>query len=147
MDLQAFRLMTMTLVPVASPEHPLARQQGRLSRDALAEHVQLVLTNPNQEDRPPQGIVSPAIWRFADLGQRMEYLLAGFGWGTMPQHLVEGALAEGRLRRLDVADPAVLPGKVSIYAVHARDRALGPAARWLLDRLVNEVWPEPGSSS
>ena len=106
-----------------------------MEREVLAEHVQLVLTDPENQSGPSYSVVSQRIWRFVDLGRRLDFLLAGFGWATMPLHLVEGHLARGELKRLPIDDPAILPGSIPIYAVHQRSRVLGTAARSLLGDL------------
>lgn len=140
-DLQAYPLMSMRLVPVVSPSHPLARETRPLTREILAEHVQLILTNPQDASGPSYSVVSPQVWRFVDLARRLEFLMAGFGWGTMPLHSVSTHLADGRLKQLGIDDPGVLPGAIPIYAVHARNQPLGRAARWLLDDLRRGEWP------
>lgn len=131
-DLQAYPVTSIELVPVAAPTHPLAKETRSLEREVLAEHVQLVLTDPENQGGPSYSVVSPRIWRFVDLARRLDFLLAGFGWATMPLHLVERHLRDGELVRLPIADPAILPGAIPIYAIHQRDRALGTAARSLL---------------
>ncbi|MCW3796499.1 LysR family transcriptional regulator [Sphingomonas sp. BN140010] len=134
-DLQAYPVASIELVPVAAPSHPLSMEQRKLEREVLAEHVQLVLTDPESAEGPSYSVVSPRVWRFVDLGRRLDFLLAGFGWATMPLHLIEGHLAAGKLKRLPIDDPAVLPGAIPIYAVHRRNHPLGIAARFLLDEL------------
>ncbi len=135
-DLQAYPVTSIELVPVVAPSHPLAEETRRLEREVLAEHVQLVLTDPeSQGGGPSYSVVSPRIWRFVDLGRRLEFLLAGFGWATMPLHLVEPHLRSGELKRLAIDDPSILPGSIPIYAVHQRARPLGMAARSLLHDL------------
>ena len=134
-DLQAYPITSIELVPVVAPSHPLASESRRLEREVLAEHVQLVLTDPENQGGPSYSVVSPRVWRFVDLGRRLDFLLAGFGWSTMPSHLVEEHLADGRLRRLPIGDPAILPGAIPVYAVHQRNRPLGTAARSLLEQL------------
>ncbi len=131
-DLQAYPVTSIELMPVAAPSHPLAREKRRLEREVLAEHVQLILTDPENQSGPSYSVVSPRVWRFVDLGRRLDFLLAGFGWATMPLHLVERHLASGELKRLPIEDPAILPGAIPIYAVHQRNRPLGTAARSLL---------------
>ena len=131
-DLQAYPVTSIELVPVAAPSHPLAQEKRRLEREVLAEHVQLVLTDPENQSGPSYSVVSPRVWRFVDLGRRLDFLIAGFGWATMPLHLVEQHLKSGELKRLPIDDPAVLPGSIPIYAVHQRNRPLGTAARSLL---------------
>ncbi|HYG25680.1 MAG TPA: LysR substrate-binding domain-containing protein, partial [Caulobacteraceae bacterium] len=98
-------------------------------------HVQLVLTDPESQGGPSYSVVSPRVWRFVDLGRRLDFLLAGFGWATMPLHLVEQHLRSGALKRLPIEDPSILPGSIPIYAVHQRARPLGAAARSLLQDL------------
>lgn len=134
-DLQAYPVTSIELVPVAAPTHPLAAETRLLEREALAEHVQLVLTDPENQSGPSYSVVSARLWRFVDLGRRLDFLLAGFGWATMPFHLVEGHLQRGELKRLPIDDPAILPGSIPVYAVHQRSRPLGTAARSLLDDL------------
>lgn len=141
-DLQALPLSTVTMVPVVAPSHPLASAPGPLTREVLSEHVQLVLTDPLQRPGPSFAVVSPRVWRFVDIARRLEFLLAGLGWCTMPQHLVAGHLAAGRLVRLPVDDPAVLPGSIVLYAVHDRQRPPGLGARWLLAELQRQAWPD-----
>ncbi len=134
-DLQAYSVTSIELVPVAAPSHALAQEKRRLEREVLAEHVQLILTDPENQGGPSYSVVSPRVWRFVDLGRRLDFLLAGFGWATMPLHLIEPHLASGELKRLPIEDPAILPGAIPIYAVHQRNRPLGTAARSLLGDL------------
>ena len=138
-DLQAYPVTSIELVPVAAPTHPLAAEKRKLEREVLAEHVQLVLTDPESTGGPSYSVVSPRIWRFVDLGRRLDFLLAGFGWATMPLHLIEGHLAAGRLKRLPIKDPAVLPGAIPIYAAHQRNHPLGIAAKFLLSQLQSGI--------
>jgi DNA-binding transcriptional LysR family regulator len=129
-------LAAIPFVPVVAAAHPLAAEPGPLSRDALEQHVQLILT-----DRSPLsagmsgGIVSPRIWRFVDLASRLDYLLAGFGWGNMPLHLVAEPIAAGRLKRLDLKENNGRLVSLPIHVVHERGRPPGRAGRWLLDDL------------
>lgn len=139
-ELQASVLTQVTTLPVVAPSHPLATERRPLTRDILAEHLQLILTDPLQRPGPSFSVVSPRVWRFVDNGRRLEFLLAGFGWCTMPQHLVQQPIAEGRLRRLPIDDPAVLPGSLGLFAIHDRQRPLGIGARWLLAELQRQRW-------
>jgi DNA-binding transcriptional LysR family regulator len=134
-DMQAYPVTAIELVPVAAPHHPLAKETRLLEREVLAEHVQLVLTDPENQSGPSYSVVSSRVWRFVDLGRRLDFLIAGFGWATMPLHLVTEHLKSGALIRLPINDPAVLPGSIPIYAVHQRNRPLGTAARSLLNDL------------
>ncbi|MBJ7437787.1 MAG: LysR family transcriptional regulator [Sphingopyxis sp.] len=140
-DLHATRLTHLELVPVVAPSHPLAIEKGPIARDKLAAHVQLILTNPDDASGISYSVVSPRIWRFVDLARRLEFLLAGLGWGTMPRHSVAEHLRAGDLVALPIDDPSIVPEPIPIYAAFHRDRPLGPAGAWLLDNLQRQRWP------
>lgn len=146
-DLQATPLTQITMVPVVAPSHPLARGSRAVTRDVLGEHVQLILTDPQQRPGPSYSVVSTRLWRFVDIARRLEFLLAGFGWGTMPRHLVQAHLDAGSLVALNIDDPGVTPPSIGLFAVHDRKRPLGLGARWLLAELQRQAWlggGEPG---
>ncbi len=126
-------LGSVPLVPVAAPDHPLAR--GRLRPGAGREHIQLVLT-----DRSPLttgrdfSVVSDRTWRLADLGSKHALLREGIGWGHMPVPLIEPDLIAGTLVKLDMPDhTGVTYGFDGIYR---RDTPPGPAASWLIQRFA-----------
>lgn len=143
-DLLTMPLLSVALTPVAAATHPLAQVPRPIPRELLQEHVQLILTDPFDASGPSFGVISPRIWRFADMGRRLEFLLAGFGWARLPLHLAAPYLADGRLRDLQFDDPTLRPISVPIFAVHERDRPPGKAMRWFLDSLRAEVGKAPG---
>jgi DNA-binding transcriptional LysR family regulator len=134
--LETAYLASIPFVPVVAADHPLAAEPGPIGRDALERHVQLILT-----DRSPLsagmsgGVISPRLWRFVDLHSRLDYLLAGFGWGNMPLHLVAEHIAAGRLKRLDLKQNSGHLVSVPIHVVHEPGRPPGRAGQWLIDDL------------
>ena len=135
-DLAALPLIGVPLVPVVAPAHPLARLGRPATRSDLREHVQLVLSDPVAIDGPSHGVVSTNVWRFVDLGRRLDFLLAGLGWCRMPEPLVASSIQTGRLVALQLQDdPSAGVGKLTIYAAHMRNRPLGRAGTWLMDDL------------
>lgn len=122
--------------PVAAASHPLARLRRKLTRADLEAHVQLVLSSGPGADGPSYGVISPRVWRFLDLGRRIDFLLAGFGWCKMPPYFIQPYLDDRRLVELRVADDSIAPSRpLPIYAAHVRDRPLDRGGRWLLDDL------------
>ncbi|MGH7079660.1 MAG: LysR substrate-binding domain-containing protein, partial [Acetobacteraceae bacterium] len=67
----------------------------------------------------------------ADLSTKYAFLKNGVGWGSMPRHMVETDLAEGRLVRLDVHRNLVL----AMGAFYRASAPPGPAGRWFIDQL------------
>lgn len=135
-DVAALPLLSIDLVPVVSPAHPLAGLGRPATTADLEEHVQLVLSDPEAPDGPSYGIIGSNVWRFVDLARRLDFLLAGLGWCRMPAHLVASYLVNQRLIALAIEDdPARSTGPIVIYAAHMRNRLLGPAGGWLLNDL------------
>ncbi|WP_324733453.1 LysR family transcriptional regulator [Pseudomonas paeninsulae] len=139
-DIAAFPLLAVGLTPVVSAQHPLALLDRAVTRGDLEQFVQLVLSDPVDFDGPNYGLAGGALWRFADLGRRLDFLLAGFGWCRMPEHLIVDHIAAGRLVPLKLAlELTSSPSIVTIYAAHMENRQLGVAGRWLLDDLTTRL--------
>ena len=131
----------VVLIPVAAPDHPLAR--GRNRPGAGREHIQLVLT-----DRSPLtgkidfAVVSPRTWRLADLGSKHMLLKEGIGWGNMPAPMVEDDIKAGSLVQLDLPD--MKSGVYSLEAIYRSDTPPGPAATWLIERFKSQAESRKG---
>ncbi|RVT91319.1 LysR family transcriptional regulator [Sphingomonas crocodyli] len=128
---------TVLMVPVAAPDHPLARQHP-LPPGAGRDHIQLVLT-----DRSPLtagrdfAVSSSRTWRLADLGAKHQLLREGIGWGNMPLPMIEADLVAGTLVRLQMPDST--GGSYGFAGIWRRDTPPGPAASWLLDQFVSSA--------
>ncbi|MCC7274892.1 MAG: LysR family transcriptional regulator [Alphaproteobacteria bacterium] len=135
------RLLTeIPFVPVAAAMHPLARLPPPLGNAVLRRHTQLVLTDRSALTEGFRGgIVGERTWRFADLDTKLAFLVAGFGWGGMPTHMVEAEIAQGRLAALALEEWGGRPRHLPLSVVHRRGDTPGRAARWLLQRLEPEL--------
>jgi DNA-binding transcriptional LysR family regulator len=138
--LEARQIGAVKLVPVAAPTHPLASKSGKLTIASARSHIQLVLTDRSALTKGQEfGVIAVRTWRLADLGAKHALLLAGVGWGSMPEAMVRDDLASGRLVRLQFRawEDVVYP----LQAVHRSDAGLGPAASWLVDRFEEMLAP------
>jgi hypothetical protein len=126
------------LVPVAAPDHPLARPTSKKNgggKERARDHTQLVLT-----DRSPLtegqdfGVLSDRNWRLGDLSTKHALLLAGLGWGNMPEFMIRDDLKAKRLVVLKLRDWT--GGDYQLQAVWRRANPPGPAARWLVERFT-----------
>ena len=88
------------------------------------------------------GVVSLNNWRIGDLGVKHALLLAGLGWGGMPEPALRADLKAGRLVKLNVRNWR--GGEYNLQAVHKVDTPPGPARRWLIERLSTLTDPPPG---
>jgi DNA-binding transcriptional LysR family regulator len=130
-------LWPIHLVTVCASNHPLARIGGSLGLADLRSQTQLVLT-----DRSPLtagldfSVAGDNNWRLADMAAKQASLLAGFGWGNMPSHIVEDDLAAGRLVRLDVAEWGSDQYQAELVLLQRTAAPPGPAGRWLIQALT-----------
>lgn len=135
--LKRFPLMTVELVPVVAPDHPLAAIEGPIETHELHKHVQLVLTDRSAvTSGRDYGVLSGRTWRLADLGAKQSMLLAGLGWGSMPAHLVEDDLARRRLKIIRPAELDAATARLVMSGAYLADRRLGPAGRWMIEHLA-----------
>lgn len=129
-------LLDVPSVVVAAPHHPLARIRGTMRRAQATKYVQLVLSDRSSLTSGRNfGVVSPHVWRLADLGAKHAFLRAGLGWGSMPLHMVKDDLASGALVRLKPETHPLLGSGFSMHAIFLKDQPPGPAGRWFVDRL------------
>lgn len=123
------------LIPVAAPGHPLAHAATPISSAVLREQVQLVLTDRTTLTAGQEfGVLALRTWRLGDLGAKHALLLAGLGWGNMPEAMVAADLAAGRLVRLELAEAPEYRYPISL--IHRTDAPPGPAGAWLAERLA-----------
>jgi DNA-binding transcriptional LysR family regulator len=134
-NIAAYPLLRIRMLPVIAPGHPLAALGRPATVDDLAPYVQLVLSDPVDGGSADYGLSSARLWRFVDLGRRLDFVLAGLGWCRMHEHLVAGLISAGRLQMLELAEDTTPQDGLTIYAAHKRSHTLGPAGSWLLDDL------------
>ena len=128
-------ILTIDLIPVVAPGHPLTQLPPPLPDAAFHEHTQLVLSDRSAlTEGRDFGVLSLRTWRLGDLGAKHALLRAGLGWGNMPAHMVQDDLAGGRLVRLLPAAPVALG--FPLLLIHRAAAPPGPAGQWLADRLV-----------
>jgi DNA-binding transcriptional LysR family regulator len=131
-------------LPVAAREHPLAKGQRnkRLPHRLLLDHVQIVQSDRSDLTKGRDfSVYAGRTWPVSDLATKKTLLCAGLGWGYMPEHCVGKDIEEGFLRRLWVEDLRDY-NSVPLVVVRRRDRVLGPAARWLLARVLQAAGPQ-----
>lgn len=137
-DLTSVPVADLLLVMVAAPGHPLAAIKGPIDPDVLRNHVQLVLTDRSDVTAARDySVYSGNTWRLSDLGAKQEMLRAGLGFGSLPAHMVKDDVAAGRLVVLEIAAGFGRGLRFPMVLTRRSDRAMGPATRWLVERLTS----------
>jgi DNA-binding transcriptional LysR family regulator len=136
-DLELIHVGEVEMIPVAAPHHPLVLARP-VPPGAARRHRQLILTvRASFSEGPDVGVFAAEAWRVADLGAKHALLLAGVGWGNMPEPNIREDLAAGRLVRLEL--PEVRSGAYSFQAMHRTDTPPGPAAAWLIEHFADQA--------
>jgi DNA-binding transcriptional LysR family regulator len=131
--LQRIEIGAVRIIAVANPNHPLA-QAGHASGLHPRDHLQLVLSDQPVPEGRDWGVLSPANWRVGDLTLKHKLLVAGVGWGGMPEPMVRAALKSGALIQLDLRDWRGV--EYPMQVVYKTETPPGPAGRWLIERLM-----------
>jgi DNA-binding transcriptional LysR family regulator len=130
------RMPGIAFLMVAAGDHALASHRGRIPKEVLAKHTQIVLTDRSEFSSGREfGVMSPATWKLADLFAKHHFILNGLGWGGMPLHAVRKDLEEGRLFALPIEDVPAEGLTLPMSAVWQTRSPPGPAGRWFVDRL------------
>jgi DNA-binding transcriptional LysR family regulator len=143
--LERISLAAIRMVPVVAAGHPLARGRGRVSAAALAEVVQIVLSDRSDAGVPDQAVLSPRTWRVADLETKRALLRAGLGWGNLPEHVVREDLRRGKLAVLRPAAWGEAEHTLYLSAIHRPQVTFGPAHRWMLEQLALRCAADAGA--
>jgi DNA-binding transcriptional LysR family regulator len=133
--LEAQALSPIRMIPVVSPEHPLARIEGRIAARHFADATQIVLSERGEGSVSDQAVLSLRTWRVGDLYTKHELLRAGLGWGNLPEHLVRADLKAQRLVAIQPESWGEQEHTLFLSAVHRPDAVFGPAHRWVLEQL------------
>jgi len=137
------RLAGITFLMVAASDHPLASYKGKIPKDVLAKHTQIVLTDRSDLSKDREfGVMSPLTWRLADLFAKHHFLLNGLGWGGMPLHIVRDDIENGRLSILRIEDVPPEGLILQMSAIWQTSSPPGPAGRWFIERLKQIPPPE-----
>lgn len=120
-------LLDVGMIAVAAPIHPLHALQRALTLEDLALHTQVVVRDSGQAHRDEGWLGAGHRWTVGALEASRAAVGAGLAYAWLPEHLVAGDLAAGRLRPLPLAVGGLR--KMQLYVVLARGEAAGPAAR------------------
>ncbi|WP_148219221.1 LysR family transcriptional regulator [Azospirillum sp. B510] len=124
------------IIVVAAAVHPLVQVAVPLTNDIMSRHMQIMLVSREASSlKQNHAQHADNCWRVDDLETKRRLILGGVGWGSMPDHLVAGALRDGTMA---VLEPAEWDGsdrlpQLPIVAAHRRDRPPGPAGQWLFE--------------
>jgi DNA-binding transcriptional LysR family regulator len=133
-------LLTLNVPTIVSPQHPLASHRAPIPATVLAQYIQLIHMDP-ADVSPSRGsaVRSTRFWRVSHLGAKLAFLRAGLGYGALPLHVIEADLASGALVKIRLEEAPSEGFAITMSAIYRTDSPPGPAGRWFMERLKQEV--------
>lgn len=126
-------LMQTQLIPVYHQNHALAEE--KITRVALEKHVQIIIRDTSRQAQQSYGISEGQKGRctVADQRTKKDMIMAGIGWGRLPDHLIQAELQNGELRRID--EKWVAAPWMNLYCYKSKTKALGFMGQTLWNEL------------
>ena len=137
-------LCQITLVCVATPTHPLAKQARPISRKDLALSQVIKCESGIKEGKAesvPDSFTSAVIWRFNRYDAVIEAISEGLGYGWVPECMIQDELDQETLVRLNLIEGA--QRRLQIQLVHQNRHGAGPATLYLAELLKEAFGVEP----
>jgi DNA-binding transcriptional LysR family regulator len=133
--LEMARFCDVRVHPVARHDHPLATCGTPIPPALLRAHPQIVLRDSTHDPASPSlNVLEGGLrWSVTDVTAKRDVILAGMGWGGLPEHVVADALASRELVRLQVPEFEV--DVMELFVMRRRDRPHGVVAQALWEEL------------
>lgn len=129
-------LVEVEYIPVAHPEHPLARLERAVTAADLAQHTQIGIGRATDGERAG-GATQAQRWMLNSFDTAVAATCEGLGYAWLPQHRIQQWLDQGSLMRLPMGDKASY--KAILYLIHGRPWSATPAASRLAEVLRSLV--------
>lgn len=120
------------MIPVAAPDHPLARLDRPLTLADVREEVQMVVTDQSGITKGRDfNVLSYKTWRVSDIATKYQLIRGGLGWGGLPASVAGRDVMERKLVALKL--DAYEQGEYPLYAIRRTSNPPGPAGQWLIE--------------
>src|SRR5437764_465139 len=95
-DVAPFR--RVPIVAVVRADHPIATRRPPIPPSLLRAHPQIVLRDSARGAAPSLNVLEGGLrWTVTDVTAKKDMILAGMGWGGLPEHVVADELANRTL--------------------------------------------------
>ena len=133
--MEARSLAMVRVVPVARPDYGPATREGCNTVEDVRRDVQVVVADSSvSENKQSLDLVADARrWTVTDMAVKKDIIMAGMGWGGLPEHLVAEELASGKLVRVYVEGFDIRESQ--LYILRRTDRSIGVVAEALWQAL------------
>ncbi len=136
-EVEAEPIGEVTIRPVASPKLGLPSGNRAFSVSDMQGQIQVVTAGTGGVDHDQSRDLLPGgrKWTVSGLEAKKKVLMAGLGWGGLPDHMTVAERRSGKLRELNVEGFA--PRNTVLFKIRRRDQPPGVVASALWDRLAS----------
>jgi DNA-binding transcriptional LysR family regulator len=125
-------LLSMPIVPVAHPDHPLHQLNRPLTARDFRRHRQLVVRDSGSaRDTKVMSVEVDQRWTVSNMSSSIEAAIAGHGFAWLPSYHIQDHLAAGTLKRLPMRNGE--ERTVPLYLILADPDFAGPGAHRLAE--------------
>jgi len=137
-EVEAEPVAEVTIRPVAAPGLGLPASSRALSASEMQSHVQVVAAGTGgAAHEQSRGLLPGGLkWTVSDLAAKKQVILAGLGWGGLPDHMTVEERRSGALLSLNLEGFPLR--RTMIFKMRRRDQAIGVVA--------DELWSKIGSA-
>jgi DNA-binding transcriptional LysR family regulator len=144
-DVERWPLQAIHFVLLVAATHPLAAfVEDGVTINQLQQHRQLLVTDRLQGVEKQRGRLAADVWWLEGDVAVLALVKQGLGWAWLPEPLAQTALTERpaalvplQLQPASGLPSSILPVQLELW--RQRGKTPGPAARWLLARLLNRA--------
>lgn len=135
-EVETRRLAEVTIRPVAGRAMAQRLGQDVLPISVMRTIPQIVVSGTaGPEDGQSRDLLPGGRkWTVSDFAAKKQVILAGQGWGGMPDHLIRNEIVDGSL--VPLAVEGFPPRRSEVFAMRRRDQAPGPVATAIWSRLA-----------
>jgi DNA-binding transcriptional LysR family regulator len=130
--IEVIPLRTERMIAVASPDFVLRYQKQLENIDSLNQCMQVILRDSSKSNFSFGIMEECRHWTVSDVIAKKEIIMAGLGWGRLPDHVITNELASGDLQALkgDHFDERLL----TLSAIRLQNPTYGP--------IVERLWKD-----
>lgn len=145
-DVETLPFGSVTIRPVASAGFPAAQKARVRSRREMQGYTQVIVsgTGGKDFDQSRDVLSGGQRWSVSDFEAKKSIIMAGLGWGGIPEHMMTDELASGALVPLSV--DGFPPRHTEIFAIRRRDKPMGKVMTAIWTSIETRVRVREGSS-
>jgi DNA-binding transcriptional LysR family regulator len=131
-QLEILPITKVKMIPVMNRH--LYQSRKIRSQEDLTDISQVVVTDKNKNGASFGLLNEGKKWRLNDANFKREIILAGLGWGHLPEHAIERELKDKKLTVIDFPD--IHPRDLAIHLIRLKRINLGIVAKSLWNELT-----------